>query len=87
MRRQRWTDGQVYDETTGEWVASGVEAFGEAAIKVRDAVGNLLAGGEKVTLTKDLAVMGAGQLSSAARSSNQFDSLAIGKKSTVETAA
>ena len=68
-------------------MASGVEAFGEAAIEICDAVGNLLADGEKVTLTKDLAVLGAGQPSSAARSSNQFDWLAIGRKSTVETAA
>src|SRR5688572_19311082 len=52
----------VYDEATGEWVPAGAE--GEAAqdaMVVRDAVGNILADGDQVTLIKDLTVKGAGQ--------------------------
>jgi protein PhnA len=33
----------------------------ESAVEVRDAVGNLLADGDSVTLIKDLTVKGAGQ--------------------------
>jgi protein PhnA len=54
----------VYDEESGEWVpasdAAAKSAAGDA-IEVRDAVGNLLADGDQVTLIKDLTVKGAGQ--------------------------
>jgi protein PhnA len=54
-------DDYVYDEASGEWLpASEVKAIGEA-IEVRDAVGNILADGDQVTLIKDLTVKGAGQ--------------------------
>ena len=56
-------DDFVYDEATGEWV-SAAEAAERAAkagvVEVRDAVGNLLADGDAVTLIKDLKVKGAG---------------------------
>jgi len=53
----------VYDESRGEWVpASELKAApGEDAVVVRDAVGNVLADGDQVTLIKDLQVKGAGQ--------------------------
>ena len=54
----------VYDEESGEWLpASQLEAKQAAAntVEVRDAVGNLLADGDQVTLIKDLEVKGAGQ--------------------------
>jgi protein PhnA len=53
----------VYDEASGEWVpASSISAPPPAeAVEVRDAVGNLLADGDQVTLIKDLNVKGAGQ--------------------------
>jgi len=54
----------VFDEESGEWVpASELAAKGAAAgaVEVRDAVGNLLADGDQVTLIKDLTVKGAGQ--------------------------
>lgn len=54
----------VYDEDTGEWMpASELSARRAAAgaIEVRDAVGNILADGDQVTLIKDLDVKGAGQ--------------------------
>ena len=57
-------DAFVYDETTGEWIsAAEAEAAAAAAsnVEVRDAVGNLLADGDKVALVKDLVVKGAGQ--------------------------
>lgn len=56
-------DEFVYDETTGEWVAASELAGRPAAgaVEVRDAVGNLLADGDSVTLVKDLKVKGAGQ--------------------------
>lgn len=54
----------VYDEASGEWI-SAAEARAKAAagstVEVRDAVGNLLADGDQVTLIKDLTVKGAGQ--------------------------
>ena len=60
-------DDYVYDEASGEWI-SAADAQGHAAgtagggtIEVRDAVGNLLADGDQVTLIKDLVVKGAGQ--------------------------
>lgn len=54
----------VYDEVSGEWVPASQLAAKQAAdeqIEVRDAVGNLLADGDQVTLIKDLTVKGAGQ--------------------------
>lgn len=57
-------DEYVYDDESGEWMlASELAAKREAAgrVEVRDAVGNLLADGDQVTLVKDLTVKGAGQ--------------------------
>lgn len=52
----------VYDEETGEWV-NRTDAVANAAassqLQVRDAVGNVLADGDSVTLVKDLKVKGA----------------------------
>jgi protein PhnA len=53
-------DDYVYDEASGEWIAA-TDVPTEAAVEVRDAVGNLLADGDQVTLIKDLTVKGAGQ--------------------------
>ena len=56
-------DDYVYDEASGEWVtAADARGLAEtASVEVRDAVGNLLADGDQVTLIKDLVVKGAGQ--------------------------
>ena len=57
------SDDFVYDEATGEWISAGEAAARAAAagvVEVRDAVGNLLADGDAVTLTRDLKVKGAG---------------------------
>ncbi|EIZ77715.1 phosphonoacetate hydrolase [Novosphingobium sp. Rr 2-17] len=54
----------IYDEESGEWMPASELAAKKAAestIEVRDAVGNLLADGDAVTLIKDLDVKGAGQ--------------------------
>ena len=54
----------VYDEDSGEWLPASDLAAKQAAagtVEVRDAVGNLLADGDQVTLIKDLEVIGAGQ--------------------------
>ena len=54
----------VYDEDSGEWLPASELAAKRAAadrVEVRDAVGNLLADGDQVTLIKDLEVKGAGQ--------------------------
>jgi protein PhnA len=58
----------VYDEDSGEWLPASELAArqadapdGEDMVEVRDAVGNLLADGDQVTLIKDLEVKGAGQ--------------------------
>ncbi|KPF91244.1 PhnA protein [Novosphingobium sp. AAP83] len=54
----------VYDEDSGEWMtAADLQAKQSVAntVEVRDAVGNLLADGDQVTLIKDLDVKGAGQ--------------------------
>ncbi|KRB52617.1 MAG: alkylphosphonate utilization protein [Pseudomonadota bacterium] len=54
----------VYDEATGEWISAGelaAKAADAGKIEVRDAVGNLLADGDSVSLVKDLKVKGAGQ--------------------------
>jgi len=65
-------DSFVYDEASGEWISASDAAVkaaasgnagggGDSAVEVRDAVGNLLADGDQVTLIKDLTVKGAGQ--------------------------
>ena len=57
-------DEFVYDEATGEWISAAEAAASgatPAAVEVRDAVGNLLADGDAVSLIKDLKVKGAGQ--------------------------
>jgi protein PhnA len=54
----------VYDEESGEWISASdaaEKAANAGKIEVRDAVGNLLADGDQVTLIKDLDVKGAGQ--------------------------
>lgn len=54
----------VFDEESGEWLPASEVAAKQAAadsVEVRDAVGNLLADGDQVTLIKDLEVKGAGQ--------------------------
>jgi protein PhnA len=54
----------VYDEDSGEWLPASelaAKRAAESAVEVRDAVGNLLADGDAVTLIKDLTVKGAGQ--------------------------
>ena len=57
-------DAFVYDEATGEWI-SAAEAAAKSGtgggVEVRDAVGNLLADGDSVTLIKDLKVKGTSQ--------------------------
>jgi protein PhnA len=56
-------DEFVYDEATGEWIsaADAAASAGSGGVEVRDAVGNLLADGDSVTLIKDLKVKGANQ--------------------------
>jgi protein PhnA len=58
-------DEYVYDEASGEWLPrsqlAAAPAGGDAGVVVRDAVGNVLADGDQVTLIKDLTVKGAGQ--------------------------
>lgn len=59
-------DDYVYDEASGEWISAARAAgkgdrAGTDTVEVRDAVGNLLADGDQVTLIKDLTVKGAGQ--------------------------
>ena len=52
----------IYDEASGEWVPAGTAALAaDDQVVVRDAVGNVLADGDQVTLIKDLVVKGAGQ--------------------------
>ncbi len=56
------SDEYIYDEATGEWVQAGdVPVPSAAQVEVRDAVGNLLADGDSVTLIKDLKVKGTSQ--------------------------
>ena len=60
----RMSEGEyVYDEATGEWLSPEDAAAkrGGDAVEVRDAVGNVLADGDSVTLIKDLKVKGANQ--------------------------
>jgi protein PhnA len=57
-------DDYVYDEASGEWISGADLAVKQPesdTVEVRDAVGNLLADGDQVTLIKDLTVKGAGQ--------------------------
>lgn len=58
-------DSFVYDEASGEWISAADAAAAAASavkgVEVRDAVGNILADGDQVTLIKDLTVKGAGQ--------------------------
>jgi len=56
-------DDYVYDEESGEWITAAEAAAKRTpdTVEVRDAVGNLLADGDSVVLTKDLKVKGAGQ--------------------------
>lgn len=57
-------DEYVYDEATGEWIPAADAKAKQAAaqaVEVRDSVGNLLADGDSVVLTKDLKVKGANQ--------------------------
>lgn len=57
-------DDYVFDEESGEWLPAGELAAKRAAagaVEVRDAVGNVLADGDQVTLIKDLEVKGAGR--------------------------
>jgi len=62
----REPDGEdfVFDEASGEWMSradAAEQATAAGVVEVRDAVGNLLADGDQVTLIKDLKVKGAGQ--------------------------
>lgn len=57
-------DDYVYDEASGEWISAKEARNLDSATdtnEVRDAVGNILADGDQVTLIKDLVVKGAGQ--------------------------
>lgn len=57
-------DDYVYDDASGEWISAAEAAARSESVQtveVRDAVGNLLADGDQVTLIKDLTVKGAGQ--------------------------
>ncbi len=57
-------DEYVYDEASGEWISPTEAQQGAVAtggVEVRDAVGNLLADGDSVTLIKDLKVKGTSQ--------------------------
>ena len=57
-------DEYVYDVESGEWMPASELAERRATVdrvEVRDALGNLLADGDQVTLVKDLVVKGAGQ--------------------------
>jgi protein PhnA len=57
-------DDYVYDEATGEWIPAAEATAKQAVdqtVAVRDAVGNPLANGDSVVLTKDLKVKGANQ--------------------------
>ena len=58
------SDDYIYDEASGEWISAAVASAAneqDGVVEVRDAVGNLLADGDQVTLIKDLTVKGAGQ--------------------------
>lgn len=57
-------DDYHFDEDSGEWLPAAelaAKRAAEGAVEVRDAVGNLLADGDQVTLIRDLEVKGAGR--------------------------
>ncbi len=60
-------DAYVYDEETSEWISAAdaaakkTAAAGAGAVEVRDAVGNLLADGDAVTLIKSIRLTGDAQ--------------------------
>ena len=54
-------DDYVYDDASGEWIPASDAKAASDTVEVRDAVGNILADGDAVTLIKDLTVKGAGQ--------------------------
>ena len=57
-------DEYLFDEDSGEWMPASelaAKRAAEGAVEVRDAVGNVLADGDQVTLIKDLEVKGAGR--------------------------
>ena len=57
-------DDYLFDEESGEWMPASelaAKRAAEGAVEVRDAVGNVLADGDQVTLIKDLEVKGAGR--------------------------
>lgn len=54
-------DDYVYDDASGEWIPASNAKAASDTVEVRDAVGNILADGDAVTLIKDLTVKGAGQ--------------------------
>ena len=57
-------DEYLFDEESGEWMPASelaAKRAAEGAVEVRDAVGNVLADGDQVTLIKDLEVKGAGR--------------------------
>mgnify|MGYP003840281523 FL=1 len=48
-------DEYVYDEASGEWISAAeanAKSEQDGAVEVRDAVGNILADGDQVTLIK-----------------------------------
>lgn len=56
----------IYDEASGEWLspedaAARSPVADDGVVEVKDAVGNVLADGDSVSLIKDLKVKGAGQ--------------------------
>ena len=54
-------DAYVYDEDSGEWMPASelaAKQAAESAVEVRDAVGNLLADGDQVTLIKSIRLTG-----------------------------
>lgn len=54
----------VFDEARGEWTnaaAARLAAWDDQTVQVYDAVGNVLANDDQVTLIKDLTVKGAGR--------------------------
>lgn len=54
----------VFDDESGDWMPASQQAKrreASSSVEVRDAVGNVLADGDQVTLVKDLDVKGAGQ--------------------------
>lgn len=54
-------DDYIYDEERGEWrPASEIATEAAEAATTRDSLGNLLADGDSVVLTRDLKVKGAG---------------------------